>query len=287
MSSLYKSEIGKKEILELYDQKLEGLKISFQYKKVATTFGETNVIVTGSPENPPLMIVHGSNGCAPISLEAYPNLSEKFQVFAVDVLAQPNKSAQNRVSMKGLSYGYWMNEVLEKLQLKKVTLVGFSFGGLIIFKTLIQNEKAIKESFVVAPAYIVNGSSMIALLKVFIPMKRYIKTKKMKYVERFLSTLFTDKDAFAVCYLSKVFLYFKMDFTPVPIISKSEARKIKTPITIIAAKEDILFPGEKMIKKAVRIFPSLKQTILLEESKHVQCSRDNLKIERLILEEEV
>jgi pimeloyl-ACP methyl ester carboxylesterase len=287
MDSLYKSEIGKKEILGLYDQKLEGLKISYEYKKVNTSFGETNVIVTGNSKNPPLMIVHGSNACAPISLESYPNLSKKFQVFAVDVLAQPNKSAQNRISMKDASYGYWMNEVLEELQLEKVTLVGFSLGGLVILKTLIHSEKLIKESFIAAPAYIVNGNPLVALFKVFIPMKRYMKTKKIKYVESFLSTLFTDKDAFAVRYLSKVFLYFDMDFTPVPVISKAEARRIKTPITIIAAKEDIIFPGEKMIKRAVKIFPSLKQTILLEESKHVQGSSDNLRIEKLILDEEV
>lgn len=283
MERLYKSEIGEKEILELYDQKLEELKISYQYKTIETTFGKTNIIVTGDRRNPPLVIVHGSNGCAPISLETYPNLSKKFQVFAVDVLAQPNKSAQHKMSMKDLSYGKWMNEVLEKLDLKNVTLVGFSMGGLVILKTLLQNEKAIKESFIVAPAYIVNGNPLVALFKVFIPMKRFMKTKKMKFVEKFLSTLFTDKDEFAIQYLSKVFLYFKMDFTPVPVISKKEASTIKSPITLYAAKDDVIFPGEKMIKRAVKIFPSLQRTILLKESKHVQGRKDNDKIEELIL----
>lgn len=282
MSSLFKSTSGKKEILSLYDKKLSELNIDYQYKIIDTSYGKTNIIITGSSANPPLMIIHGSNGCAPISLETYPNLSTQFQVFAIDVLAQPNKSAETRLNMKDDSYGKWMNEVIDKLAINNVVLVGFSFGGLIILKTLIHKEEKIKEVFLAAPAYIVNGNPFKALLKVFIPMKRYMMTKKIKFVEQFLSDVFTERDEFAIAYLSKVFLHFKMDFTPVPVINKAEAKGITTPITLIAAKRDLMFPGEKMLRRALKIFSSVK-TVLLEQSKHVQSKADNRKIEALIM----
>jgi pimeloyl-ACP methyl ester carboxylesterase len=284
MLSLFKSAAGKDEILSLYDKKLRELNIDYQYKIIDTSYGETNVIITGAPENPPLMIVHGSNGCAPISLETYPNLSTHFQVFAIDVLAQPNKSAQTRLSMKDDSYGKWMNEIIDKLAINNVVLVGFSFGGLIILKTLLHNEVNIKEVFLAAPAYIVNGNPLKALFKVFIPMKRYMMTKKIKFVEQFLSDVFTERDEFAIAYLSKVFLHFKMDFTPVPVISKAEAKGITSPITLIAAKRDLMFPGDKMLRRASKIFSSVK-TVLLEQSKHVQSKADNRKIEELIMKD--
>ncbi|MGB1206833.1 MAG: alpha/beta fold hydrolase [Chitinophagales bacterium] len=283
MPSFFKSEAGKDEILSLYDEKLEELNIEYQYKVIDSSYGKTNIIVTGTASNPPLMIIHGSNGCAPIGLETYPNLSKQFQVFAIDVLAQPNKSAATRLSMKDDSYGKWINEIIESLKLNNVTLVGFSFGGLVILKTLINKETNIKEVYLAAPAYIVNGNPLKALFKIFIPMKRYMKTKKMKFVEQFLFEVFTDRDEFAIKYLSKVFLNFEMDFTPVPVISKAEAKEIKTPITLIAAKKDIIFPGEKMLKRASKIFLSVKKTVLLEDSKHVQNKVDNMKIEALIM----
>jgi pimeloyl-ACP methyl ester carboxylesterase len=285
MQSLYKSEFGKNEILNLYNQKLKELEIEYKYRVIDTDFGKTNIIVAGDSTKPPLIIIHGSNGCAPIALETYPTLSKKFQIFAIDVLAQPNKSAETRLSMKDNSYGLWINELINKLELKNVTMAGFSFGGLIILKTLIQNESNIKEVFLSAPAFIVNGNPLIALFKIFIPMKRYIKTKKTKYLEKFLESLFSEKDEFAHNYLSKVFLYFNMDFSPVPVIKKEEALFIKTPITLIVAKKDIIFPGVKMMKRANKIFPSLKNTLLLEDSKHVQNRKDNTKIEKLILQE--
>ncbi|MEL7120359.1 MAG: alpha/beta hydrolase [Bacteroidota bacterium] len=284
MAALFKSEIGKKEVLELYDQKLAELSIPYESFYIETSFGKTHIISTGDSSNPPLVLVHGSNGCAPVGLECYPNLRSKYQVFAIDVLAQPNKSAENRLSMKDDSYGKWMNEVFEKLAIDNVILAGFSLGGLVILKTLAHRAEKIKEAFLASPAYIVNGNPLIALIKIFIPMKRYMKTHNIKYIESFLSTLFTDRDEFAIKFLSKVFLHFNMDFTPVPVISKKEAQKIKTPITIIAANKDLLFPGKSMLKRAKQLFANLKYSLLLDDSKHVQNKEGNAIFEELILE---
>ncbi len=281
---MFKSKKGKNEILRLYNQKLNSLNLDIEYITVHTSFGRTNVIVTGDQENPPIILVHGSNGCAPIALETYANLHEKFRVFAVDVLAQPNKSAETRLSMSDESYGKWMTEIITTLELVQVTLAGFSFGGLIILKTLEYDESNIKEVYLSAPTYIVNGNPLKAIFKVFIPMKRYMKTKKVKYVEKFLSHLFTDRDEFAIQFLSKVFLEFEMDFTPVPIIDAKKAGNITTPITLFAAEKDILFPGIKMIKRAEKIFPSLRKSILLEHSKHVQNQEQNEMIEQIIIQ---
>lgn len=283
MASLFSSPAAKKEILELYEQKLAALNINYSSAFIETSFGTTHLLITGEATKPPLMLIHGSNGCAPIALDCYPNLSTKYQVFALDVLAQPNKSDATRLSMKGDAYGKWIHEIIQHFNLKDVVLAGFSFGGLIILKTLIHSAENIKEAFLAAPAYIVNGNPLKALFKVFIPMKRYMKTQQSKYLERFLSTLFTSRDPFALSFLSKVFLHFDMDFTPVPVLSKKEAQKISTPITLIAAKNDILFPGTKMIKRAKKLLPSLKQTVLLEHSKHVQDQAGNSVVEQLIL----
>jgi pimeloyl-ACP methyl ester carboxylesterase len=285
MESLFKTEKGKNEILSLYDQKLNELNIEFEYINVDTSFGKTNIIATGKPLNPPVIIIHGSNGCAPIALETYPNLSKNFRVYAIDVLAQPNKSSGTRLSMKDDTYGQWINEIINSLKIENVIMAGFSFGGLIILKTLEYNESKIKEVYLSAPAYIVNGNPLKVLFKVFIPMKRFIRTEKNKFVEKFLAEVFTERDEFAIKYLSKVFLHFKMDFTPVPVIEPKKAKLIRTPINIFAAKNDILFPGKKMINRSQKIFPTLKSVKLIDDSKHVQNKKQNKLIEKIILED--
>ena len=69
------------------------------------------------------------------------------------------------------------------------------------------------------------------------------------------------------------------------MIKKSAAQSIQTPISIFAADDDIMFPGEKMMKRAQKIFPSLKKMELITGSKHVQNAKQNAQIATTILEE--
>lgn len=273
--SLYNTPQSKEQIYNLYDQKLDSLHISYNSLTVPTSFGNTNIITCGDEKNPPIILLHGSNACAPIALETYQKLIPHFKVYAIDILAQPNKSDETRLSMKDDSYGKWMREIIQQLQIDDITLAGFSFGGLVILKTLEYNENKISKVYLSAPAYIVNGNPFKALFKVFIPMKKYMKTKKEVYLEKFLQEIFSDKDPFAHQFLSKVLPNFNMDFTSVPTISKQDANHIKTPITLFAAEQDLMFPGKKMIQRAEKIFPSLKSYQLLKKSKHVFNKQNN------------
>lgn len=280
----FKSKEGKEKILTLYNQKLNELNIKYSEKLIETKFGVTNVIITGDTKNPPLLLIHGTGGCAPQILESFPNLSSKYCVYAIDVLAQPNKSAENRLDMKSLDYGKWITELIETLQLTEVTLVGFSFGGFIALKTLEFNQKFVKHAFLIAPVYIVNGNPFVGLFKMFIPLKKFIKTNNDHYLKKVIKALFSEADDFAIQFMGTTFQNCNMDFSPLPIIAKKSAQQIETPITIFACKKDIMFPGRKMIKRAKRIFSSIEDVVLIEDAKHVPDSKDFKKIEDLIID---
>lgn len=279
----FKSEAGKSKILDLYHQKLKDLSVDYTEKLLETKFGITNVISIGDTNLPPLILIHGTGGCAPQILESFPNLSSKYCVYAVDVLAQPNKSAENRLDMSSLDYGKWLIEIIIKLRLKNVTLVGFSFGGFISLKALEFNETPIRQAFLIAPVYIVNGNPLVGLFKMFIPLKKFIKTNNSKYIKKVLNALFSEYDDFALEYMSLTFQHCNMDFSPLPVISKDSGKTIKTPISIFACEKDIMFPGKKMIKRAQNIFSSLHKVVLLKGTKHVPNTTKFKEIEELIL----
>ncbi|WP_306013428.1 MULTISPECIES: alpha/beta fold hydrolase [unclassified Allomuricauda] len=279
----FKSQEGKSKILSLYNRKLQELNIDYSEKLVDTKFGKTNVIQVGDANLPSLMLIHGTGGCAPQILASFPNLASQYCVYAVDVLAQPNKSAENRLDMKSLDYGKWLLEVMIKLRLKEVTLVGFSFGGLISLKALEYNQTPIKQVFLIAPVYIVNGNPILNLWKMFIPLKKFIKTNNQKHIKKVMDVLFSNYDGFALVFMSTVFQHCNMDFSPLPVISKKSGKTIKKPITIFAAEKDIMFPGKKLIKRAKQVFPSLEEAVLLAGSKHVPPTEGFEFIENMIL----
>lgn len=281
--SVFKSIEGREKILSHYEEKLANLDIAYTSKFISTSFGRTHLICTGNPSLQPLLIVHGSNACAPISLASYPLLRQKYYLIAVDVPGQPTKSSDQLIPMKGDHYGYWLLEVIKELNLKKPSLLGFSLGGLIILKAASISSSSIKEIFLSAPAYIVNGNPFIALIKMFLPMKKYMKTGNIEYIDQFLGELFSENDAFAKKFLADVFKDLHLDFSPVPTISKAKSKQISSPISIFAAEKDLLFPGKKMIKRAKKIFPSLKQTVLFPDSKHVLSATDNEKLQQIVI----
>lgn len=281
----FKSEAGKSKILDLYHQKLKDLSVDYTEKLLETKFGITNVISIGDTNLPPLILIHGTGGCAPQILESFPNLSSKYCVYAVDVLAQPNKSAENRLDMSSLDYGKWLIEIIIKLRLKNVTLVGFSFGGFISLKALEFNETPIRQAFLIAPVYIVNGNPLVGLFKMFIPLKKFIKTNNSKYIKKVLNALFSEYDDFALEYMSLTFQHCNMDFSPLPVISKDSGKTIKTPISIFACEKDIMFPGKKMIRRAKKLFPSLHEVVLLKDSKHVPSTESFIKIEGIVIDQ--
>ncbi|MEM5565112.1 alpha/beta hydrolase [Psychroserpens sp. AS72] len=280
----FKSKKGKYKILSLYNQKLNKLNIEYSEKTLETKFGVTNVIITGDTKNPPLVLIHGTGGCAPLILESFPNLSLKYCVYAIDVLAQPNKSAENRLDMKSLDYGQWLTEVIILLGLNEITLVGFSFGGFISLKTLEFNQRLIKHVFLIAPVYIVNGNPLVGLFKMFIPLKKFIKTGNDNYLKKVIKVLFSEADDFAIQFMGTTFQNCNMDFSPLPVIAKKSAQQIETPITIFACENDIMFPGRKLIKRAKRIFSSIEDVVLIENAKHVPNSKGFKKIEDLIID---
>ena len=61
MNTIYRSEKGKKEILDLYDAQLARLGRPYKDIYVDTSYGRTHLIETGNPQGEPLLVFHGGN----------------------------------------------------------------------------------------------------------------------------------------------------------------------------------------------------------------------------------
>ena len=136
MKSIYRSESGKKRILELYDRQLSRLKVPFKDIYIATSFGRTHLIETGAPDGRPLLVFHGGNATTAYNLLACDFLLKDFHIYAVDTIGHPGKSAETSLSAFGYDYGKWAGEVIRGLGYDKMSLFGGSFGGGIIAKTM-------------------------------------------------------------------------------------------------------------------------------------------------------
>jgi len=256
-------------ILDIYQKKLHTISKQFLEQFVATSFGTTNVIILGDAQKPKLFLIHGLNSSAPFALDTFSFLVDKFQIVAIDVLGEPNKSDFVRLNKNDASYGLWLLEVIQYFKFDMYSLCGISFGSFPILKSILIDEKKVKEVFLISPAGIINGNILKTIAAFFIPFKKFKKTKKEASLEKCLQSYLDSYDAILKNHYREVFLNFEMDFSLTPNFKKSELSKIKIPITIISSKNDFFVPAKKLKKRCEKNISSLKNFIILKNSKHI------------------
>jgi pimeloyl-ACP methyl ester carboxylesterase len=282
MISLFKSPQDKKELEELFQIELDELPLIYECLNIETSFGNTSVLVAGKEDKPPLVFIYGVNGCPPFALETFIKLMDDFRFFAINGLNQLTLNAENILSVQDESYGQWMYEVLAWLNIRNAILLGISFGGFICLKTLLFDERHVAKAILIGPAGITNRGLWRISWNIWLPLKLYQWLKHPCLVRQLSKELFTDQNEAGMALFPKWVFHSEMSFSPFPLIKKEEAQKIKTPIYMVAAEKDVLFPGLKILKRAKAIFPSLCEVLLLKNSRHIPDQSGNEQIVEFI-----
>jgi pimeloyl-ACP methyl ester carboxylesterase len=126
---IYKSEEGGRLLRERYLDALRAWPGPRDEVRVPTPEGETFVLVAGPAEAPPLMLLHGSGSNSAEWAHRIPALTERFRVYAVDIIGEPGMSAQTRPPLDSDRYARWLDVVLDHFDVAKAAFLTSSFGG--------------------------------------------------------------------------------------------------------------------------------------------------------------
>lgn len=270
MKTIYKSEEGKRRILDLYDSQLSRLATPWKDIYVDTSFGKTHIIETGNLSGIPLLFFHGGNSTSAYTLLTLDFIMDDFHIYAVDTIGHPGKSAETSLSPRNYDYGKWAGEVISGLGYGSMRLFGGSFGAGIIAKTMCVVPDRVKRSVIYVPAGIKNAPA-INNFKMMFPMIMYWITGKDSWLKRvFLPLAVTGdnitEDIFETAKLS--ILHSKVKTGMPGDVDEERMRKCNAPTLVMAAEKDCLFPGRGVIERAERIIPDC-ETYLLEGRGHM------------------
>lgn len=264
MRSIYKTEEGEKEILELYDSQLSRLKTPWKDVCVDTSFGKTHIVETGNLSGEPLLIFHGGNVTSAYTLLTLDFAMDDFHIYAVDTIGHPGKSAETSLSPNNYDYGKWTREVVEKLGYESMCLFGGSFGAGIIAKSMCVVPDKIKRVVLYVPSGIKNAPA-INSYKMMFPMILYWITKKDKWLKRvFLPLAITEDNITDDIYetAKRSILHSRVKVGMPGDVDEERMKKCNAPTLIMAAEKDCLFPGKAVIERAGRIIPNCETYLL-------------------------
>ncbi|WP_157250323.1 alpha/beta fold hydrolase [Nonomuraea typhae] len=125
----YRSAEGARLVEDGYRELLRDWPVPYEEVRVPTSQGETFAVVSGPPDAPPLVLLHGSAANAAMWAGPAGAWARRFRVVAVDMIGEPGLSAPSRPPLASGVYGPWLGEVLDGLGLGRVSVVGTSLGG--------------------------------------------------------------------------------------------------------------------------------------------------------------
>lgn len=126
----FKETSGMHLIYDSYDSLLKTWGTVFEEQDIETSYGQTHIIVSGNPQNPPLMLFHGTaDNAAMMWVYNIKELSEKFYVIAVDAIGGSGKSEPNALYYNQFNQITWVDEILDQLGLELINICGVSYGA--------------------------------------------------------------------------------------------------------------------------------------------------------------
>ena len=263
--NIYKNKHGEAILTALYDRQLKSLRVAYEDLMVKTRFGRSHLIKLGNPKGKPLLLFHGGNSTTPYYLTDFTSLFDHFCIYAVDTIGHPGKSAQTILSAQSMEYGEWASDVIDSLGYRKMNCMGGSFGGGILVKLMCVAPEKIEKSVLIVPSAISNVSIFNIALKMGIPMIFYVLTKKDYWLKKAILPMAIDEkniDERTYEMVKSTFEYVNVKAGMPTNVKMEDLKNCTVPTFLIAAENDCMFPGKKVIAKAAKIFPNLKSHLL-------------------------
>jgi pimeloyl-ACP methyl ester carboxylesterase len=129
LPSPFRTLRGEAEYMAAYERSMQLWTVPYEPVDIPSRFGSTHVVICGSRQAPPLVLLH----CFATSLTCWaynvPPLSENRRVYALDMMGQPSKSIPNQPIKNRDELAEWLTDTLDQLGIGRTDLIGYSFGA--------------------------------------------------------------------------------------------------------------------------------------------------------------
>jgi len=255
---IFKSEAGKKAILEKYESVLAAWPAPYEMLTLPTRLGNTAVIAWGDPAAPPLVLLHGSSSNAVMWIGDAAGFGAHFRVFALDIPGEPGKSEPARPPLTGPDYTNWLREVLDGLHIQKTRLAGISLGGWLALKFATACPERVEKLVLLCP------SGVALQRKSFLPKVVFFMLLGQWGRQRILRLLSGDTPIppAAGQYSLLISRQFKPRMEVIPLFSDAELGRLGMPVLLLAGEKDNLLPSQQTAERLQRLLPHVTTTIL-------------------------
>jgi len=241
MNAIYKSEEGQRLVESRYRELLTRWPVPSEQRSISTSFGDTFVVVCGTPSMPPMVLLQGSGANAAMWLSDVATLSASHRVYCVDMIGEPGLSAPSRPPLDATTYATWLSEVLDGLGLARASVIGISLGGWLAVAFATAKPQRVDHLVLVSPSGIGRAKvSFVIKTLVLMSMGRWGRRKALRLA---VGPMRGKPDATAIeigRFAGLIGAHFKHRRERVPRFTDDALRRLTMPVLAIVGAHDAL-----------------------------------------------
>ncbi|MBP1991642.1 alpha/beta fold hydrolase [Paenibacillus eucommiae] len=269
MENIYKSELGKREVLGQYRTILASWPVENHQYEVETSLGPTFVIESGSKDTPPLILLHGSVSNSYTWYGDVVSLSKTYNVYAIDIIGEAGLSAASRPSYKSGAYALWLNETLHALRLSTCSIVAMSLGGWMALSFATTYPDKVDKLVLLCPGGLAHEKASFLWKAIFFSLLgKWGQLQTLKLVGGNMSSSSLSELGEGLTFASLTFKYFKPRTAKMPLISDQSLYQLTMPILMLFGDSDQLIPASKSINR-LKQFAQQARIELLPDTGHL------------------
>ena len=242
MSVVFKSSHGQRAVHDRYRAFLDRWPVAHEEVRVATSQGETFVIVSGDTGSPALVLLHGSAANSVVWMRDVRTFAEHFRVYAVDVIGEPGLSSESRPPLATDAHAVWLDDVLGGLGIQRASLLGVSLGRWLALDYAIRRPERVEQLSVLCPGGV--GRQKIRIVFEAMVLRACGSWGKRKLMERIVGVrapadpspglkAFTDL-------VTLIHEHFRPRMVKLPVFSDEALRGLSMPLLAIVGGRDVL-----------------------------------------------
>ncbi len=271
---VFMSPEGETKITQAYQAVLDCWPVPYDEFMVPTSFGETHIIASGPQDAQPVVLLHALLATAVSWVHNVGALSQKYRVYAVDIIGEGNKSRPVKPIKSLDEFLQWFTELIDDLELDTLSLVGNSYGGFTGAYYAMKLPDRIRKLVMIGPAATIYKMTPF-YLHMFVPKAIYGFFPNLPGRERVMrqsvdwmhAGLPFDPLWEPVFYRSMVYGGLINQVFP-RVYSKGEFAQIKAPALLILGEKEVIYKPQLAIRAAKELIPGL-QVEMVPNAHHI------------------
>jgi pimeloyl-ACP methyl ester carboxylesterase len=265
---IFKSPAGEAKNIAAYDDVLKHWPIPYEELDLPTRFGTTHIIVSGSIEAKPLILLHGQDSCAISWAYNIVDLSQALRVYAVDTIGDMGKSKPIQIPNSRKDYARWLLEIFDQLKLEKADLMGLSYGGFLAMNFALAYPERVNRIVLLAPGIPNFGPPTLQWANYGMPMMLLPSRFTVKRFINGVSTKgYSKEDPVYEQMIIGMTNMRKVSFMR-PVFTEKELKRMTVPVLLLIGDREIMYEPKKALNQATRLIPNL-QAELIQNASHM------------------